>query len=105
MPSSATNSTAINPISSVLAQATSTTAAAIPIPLRCRVIEITGTTVKHFLAVGSADSAPALSGSNAGILQVGATVAISPRRSDLSHPYLYVASTTGTGSVDITFYA
>lgn len=102
MPSREKDTTPLVPRSSVLAQATSTTAAAIAIPGWCRCIDITGAAVKHHVAVGTASSAPALTTSNAGIVQAGATVTVYPHPT--GHTHLYVQTTSSTGTVDVTFY-
>lgn len=108
MPTRNTTTTHIVPIKSVAAQATSTTATALAIPVNCRAIELVGSTVKHWVAVGSAASAPDLSASNAGILQVSsangfAPMTIYPRPGQ--HLYLYLEAASATGAVDVTYYA
>lgn len=108
MPYRATNTTHLAPASGKLAESTSTTAKAIAIPSNCRAIEVVGATVKHYLAMGSAATAPDLSATNAGILQVSSTsvfapVTLYPRPGQ--HTYLYVEATSSTGAVDVTFYA
>ena len=102
MPIRETDTTPLVPRSSVLAESTSTTAKALAIPTWCRCIDITGATVKHHLAVGTASSAPALTTSNAGIVQAGATVTVYPHPT--GHTHLYVQTTSSTGTVDVTFY-
>lgn len=108
MPYRSTTTTHLMPVSSELAESTSTTAKAIAIPAKCRAIEIVGATVKHYVAAGTASSAPDLSETNAGILQVSganvyAPMTIYPRPGQ--HTYLYVEAASSTGTVDVTFFA
>lgn len=89
------------PVSSLLAQATSTTTAALAIPLNCTEIVIVGATVKHYVATGT-DAALDLGPTNAAIVQVGGsgeTLYPHPQ-----HTVLLVEATTGTGTVDVSFY-
>lgn len=107
MPTRSTNTTHIVPRSGVLAEATSTTAKALAIPANCRAIEVVGQTVKHYVGVGSESTAPDLSATNAGILQVSsanvfAPMVIYPRPGQ--HTYLYVEAASSTGTVDVTYY-
>ena len=104
MPNRAVNSVPLMPIGGALAQATTTTAVAIAIPIRAKCVEIVGATAKHYVAGGTSSSAPTLSTTNAGIVQIGGTMTIFPRTADGSHAYLYVAATGSTGTVDVTFY-
>lgn len=92
-------------ISSVLAQATSTTTTALTVPAACRAIVIVGATVKHYIRV-STDNALDLSASNAGILQVGgAGETLFPKPTlDGATVYLLVEATSSTGTVDVSYY-
>lgn len=103
MPARANNSVPVLPLSSVLAEATSTTAIALAIPTGSHVVEVVGATVKHFLALGASATPDDLSAANAVILQVAGTVHFYlPRSGDFTHLWVEAAATTGT--VDVSFY-
>lgn len=102
MPSHHRDSGPLVPHSCVVAEATSTTEATIAIPSRTRVIEVTGATAKHYLAVTDSATPPTLGESNSCVLQIGATVTIYPRPH--LHTHLHVAATASTGTVDVNFW-
>jgi hypothetical protein len=95
---------ALQPISSVLAQATSTTTTALTIPVNCKVIQIVGATVKHYIRLSSANTDDC-SASNSAILQVGGEgETLYPHRAGDAARYLLVEATASTGTVDVSFY-
>lgn len=91
------------PISSVLAQATSATTTALTIPAGCRIIVVTGATVKHYLRL-SGDNSEDCATSNSAILQIDGTETLYPK-TDSATRYLLVEAVSSTGTVDVSYWS
>lgn len=124
MPNSLTSDTRpCSPVSSskVTTPNNATTCTSVAIPAAARVIEITGPTNQHYVAMGATGpTGPTLSTSNAVLTTSGQIMAIYPRKgrdrrvggeypaasSVRVHGYLYLQPVGATGAtVDVNFFA